>query len=293
MKHSRCLEYDHEIEASRCAMANSNKPSDSQLDCGPYTAIHFIMVSYADLVRDEMKHRRGRILSGEDTERSLHDLEPFRRFSTIVLEVDEMVSGLHSRYRYEKHLPHRVTEHHEDRLTRYIDRVSRYPIRSLLDGSLALAVSFPLAAVSNAPGSCTATSTLDFLRSMAFFDSDEGASPSSQALSLNSFLTEQVLERMVSCEELYLPLLLVNDQAHPTELEVATINQQRMVCSSAARFLAVLGITDLPVYGLATFGSKGVVCQAWYEASEDVSFSWYTSTINSSKIFTRASVSTS
>ena len=94
MKHSRCLEYDHEIEASRCAMANSNKPSDSQLDYGPYTAIHFIMVSYADLVRDEMKHRRGRILSGEDTERSLHDLEPFRRFSTLVLEVDGMVSGL-------------------------------------------------------------------------------------------------------------------------------------------------------------------------------------------------------
>ncbi|TBU44887.1 hypothetical protein BD309DRAFT_861339 [Dichomitus squalens] len=33
-----------------------------------------------------------------------------------------------------------------------------------------------------------------------------------------------------------------------------------MSCASATRFLAALGIFDFPVYGLATYGTKGACC---------------------------------
>ncbi|KAM5530552.1 hypothetical protein V8D89_015787 [Ganoderma adspersum] len=131
-------------------------------------------------------------------------------------------------------------------MEKYDTRVSEYPTGSVLDASLALAVSFPFAE----------TSPQDYAPWTGFVNSI-------------SFLECAEEREGAPYRQLHLPLLLVKHQSHATELEVATVNEQRMACASAVRFLAALGITEFPVYGLATFGSRGVVSQAWYEASEN------------------------
>ncbi|RDX44670.1 hypothetical protein OH76DRAFT_1408908 [Lentinus brumalis] len=66
---------------------------------------------------------------------------------------------------------------------------------------------------------------------------------------------------------LSLPLLLITHQDSGTALDASATTEQRLACISAVRFLAALGITDFPIYGLATYGRFGVVCQAWYSTT--------------------------
>ena len=59
-----------------------------------------------------------------------------------------------------------------------------------------------------------------------------------------------------------LPQLLVEHKtANKTERRV--LNQSRMYCVSAVAFLAAIGITDYPVFGLVTRGTIGAVIMAW------------------------------
>lgn len=69
---------------------------------------------------------------------------------------------------------------------------------------------------------------------------------------------------------LHLPILLVNHQGAGEKLKNSTINAQRFACVSAASFLTALGIKDFPVYGLAPYGSYGIVSQAWYSTTDNV-----------------------
>lgn len=69
---------------------------------------------------------------------------------------------------------------------------------------------------------------------------------------------------------LHLPILLVIHQAHELGLDEATRNEQRLGLTSAARFLAVLGIKDFPVYGLITSGPYAYPSAAWYSGEDDV-----------------------
>ncbi|KAM5530543.1 hypothetical protein V8D89_015778 [Ganoderma adspersum] len=68
--------------------------------------------------------------------------------------------------------------------------------------------------------------------------------------------------------QLHLPVLLVTHQKEAGELRPATCNEQRMDCVSAVRILAPLGIKDFPVYGLTTYGSRGLLCQTWYSEAD-------------------------
>ena len=74
-----------------------------------------------------------------------------------------------------------------------------------------------------------------------------------------------------SVQSMALPVLLITHQEYGRPvLEESTATEQRLACTSAVRFLAALGITDFPVYGLATYGPFGVACQAWYSTKHKV-----------------------
>ncbi|EIW52825.1 uncharacterized protein TRAVEDRAFT_53264 [Trametes versicolor FP-101664 SS1] len=67
---------------------------------------------------------------------------------------------------------------------------------------------------------------------------------------------------------LCLPVLLSAYQTAGVSLDNATRNRLRLASVGAVRFLAVLGVTDFPVYGLSICGPYGIPSVTWY-SSED------------------------
>ncbi len=65
-----------------------------------------------------------------------------------------------------------------------------------------------------------------------------------------------------------LPVLLIWHQHPNYDLDPVTKNVQRLCCASAARFLAVLGISD---FGLITAGQSAYPCVAWHSSADEVS----------------------
>ena len=73
----------------------------------------------------------------------------------------------------------------------------------------------------------------------------------------------------------HIPVLLVNHQIHECGLDDSTQNRQRLNCVSAVQFLAILGIKDFPVYGLATSGQYGYVSSTWFSSADNVRHLFY------------------
>ncbi len=120
-------------------------------------------------------------------------------------------------------------------------RPANYPIRFSVDG--AITVTIP---VSSDPEFLEQHA--EVLRELAFFEL------------LDAGLQVHVSDGDV---QLHLPLLLIKNQPrYPDEgsnesARVARSQEQRIATSSAAWFLAHLGIKDFPVFGLVTCGKEG------------------------------------
>jgi len=87
----------------------------------------------------------------------------------------------------------------------------------------------------------------------------------SQQLLQNVFLgsLEQVRLSQPSKKDLLLPVL-VSEYKKRDELTIATaMNQMRTYLVSSLRFLAALGLTEEPVFGLIVNGTRGAVTVAW------------------------------
>ncbi|KAI0695658.1 hypothetical protein C8T65DRAFT_664825 [Cerioporus squamosus] len=120
-------------------------------------------------------------------------------------------------------------------------RLARYPARATLEGAVTVELE----------------DVADHLRSI------EGASGAEDLMGTLSFFRSHG----GGVRSLSLPLLLITHQDYGTALVDSTVTEQRLACVSAVRFLAALGITDFPIYGLATYGRFGVACQAWYSTA--------------------------
>ncbi|KAH7885681.1 hypothetical protein F5I97DRAFT_1874317 [Phlebopus sp. FC_14] len=66
-----------------------------------------------------------------------------------------------------------------------------------------------------------------------------------------------------------LPLFVVEYKKMQTDFTVTGANQLRIYSTAAASFLAAVGITEFPVFGLLTDGCKGVITCAWAETESD------------------------
>lgn len=69
---------------------------------------------------------------------------------------------------------------------------------------------------------------------------------------------------------LCLPVLLSAYQTAGVSLDNATRNRLRLASVGAVRFLAVLGVTDFPVYGLSICGPYGIPSVTWYSSEDKV-----------------------
>lgn len=67
-----------------------------------------------------------------------------------------------------------------------------------------------------------------------------------------------------------LPVLLSAYQTAGVSLDNATRNRLRLASVGAVRFLAVLGVTDFPVYGLSICGPYGIPSVTWYSSEDKV-----------------------
>ncbi|KAH7885684.1 hypothetical protein F5I97DRAFT_1874334 [Phlebopus sp. FC_14] len=67
-----------------------------------------------------------------------------------------------------------------------------------------------------------------------------------------------------------LPLFVVEYKKMQTDFTVTGANQLRIYSTAAASFLAAVGITEFPVFGLLTDGCKGVITCAWAETESDI-----------------------
>ena len=117
------------------------------------------------------------------------------------------------------------------------ERLTRYPLSYRLDAAFSAVDRTFMHKVAIEAGK-------DFVREISLFDSGDGA--------------------------LHLPILLVKHQTGKLDLDVVTCNMLHVCCVSAAHFLAVLGIKDFPVFGLATAGHYGYVSAAWYSETYGV-----------------------
>ena len=124
------------------------------------------------------------------------------------------------------------------RIEQMTDRLTRYPLGCRLDAAISVVDNTFMDEVALEAGP-------DFAQEMSFLDSNEETS-------------------------FHLPLLLVAHQTSNPELDDNTRNLLRLCCVSAAHFLAVLGIKDFPVFGLATVGHHGYVSAAWSSDTDGV-----------------------
>ncbi|THH13655.1 hypothetical protein EW146_g6587 [Bondarzewia mesenterica] len=72
---------------------------------------------------------------------------------------------------------------------------------------------------------------------------------------------------LIDSQALLLPTLVVEYKKQDSVTK--PINQGRMYLVSAVTFLAAVGITNYPVFGLITDGADGVVTVAWYSEKQD------------------------
>ncbi|THH12590.1 hypothetical protein EW146_g7549, partial [Bondarzewia mesenterica] len=72
---------------------------------------------------------------------------------------------------------------------------------------------------------------------------------------------------LIDSHALLLPTLVVEYKKQDSVTK--PINQGRMYLVSAVTFLAAVGITNYPVFGLITDGADGVVTLAWYSEKQD------------------------
>ena len=124
------------------------------------------------------------------------------------------------------------------RIEQMAERLARYPLGCRLDAAISVVDSTFMDEVALEVGP-------DFAQEISFFDSNDEPS-------------------------FHLPLLLVAHQTSNLELDEITRNLLRLCCVSAAHFLAVLGIKDFPVFGLATVGHHGYVSAAWSSDTDGV-----------------------
>ena len=66
-----------------------------------------------------------------------------------------------------------------------------------------------------------------------------------------------------------LPVMAV-EHKKPGDTNAGVLNALRMHCASSVRWLMELGITDFPIFGLATVGSLGTVFVAWASERDGV-----------------------
>ncbi|KAI0665459.1 hypothetical protein C8Q78DRAFT_1064430 [Trametes maxima] len=69
-------------------------------------------------------------------------------------------------------------------------------------------------------------------------------------------------------DDLRVPIMIITYQTEGEILQHATRNRQRLACTSAVQFLAMLGVMDFPIYGLSVCGPHGIPCFAWYSSTE-------------------------
>ena len=138
------------------------------------------------------------------------------------------------------------------------NRLQRYPLESTLDEAWGIADDLLLPLLSDIIGPVVAR---DFLQEISFFRPPP-RSPLATSTQSPDLEGEPTSFR--------LPVLLITHQHPNLDLDPVTRNVQRLCCVSAARFLAVLGIVDFPVYGLVMAGSCAYPCVAWYSADNKV-----------------------
>ncbi|KAF9525861.1 hypothetical protein CPB83DRAFT_858756 [Crepidotus variabilis] len=85
-------------------------------------------------------------------------------------------------------------------------------------------------------------------------------------------------------QQLLIPFIL-NEYKRNSDAIHQAFNQVRMYCVSAVEFLASIGITDYPVWGVVAAGNEGAITMAWKSTS-----SW-TDPAGSSKVQTRGQAS--
>lgn len=62
--------------------------------------------------------------------------------------------------------------------------------------------------------------------------------------------------------KMFVPFIFAEHKRYADEAFKA-INQMKLYCITGLEFLASIGITDFPVWGIVTAGSKGVILMAW------------------------------
>ncbi|KAI0665467.1 hypothetical protein C8Q78DRAFT_558015 [Trametes maxima] len=90
--------------------------------------------------------------------------------------------------------------------------------------------------------------------------------PQSRQVPSTSPTSDFRTDTAIDGDALHLPVLLFCFQDMGVALKDSTRNRLRLACVSAVRFLAVLGVTDFPVYGLCVCGPYGIPCIAWYSS---------------------------
>ncbi|RDX40641.1 hypothetical protein OH76DRAFT_313688 [Lentinus brumalis] len=158
------------------------------------------------------------------------------------LTVDKYFTPLPSR----KAAALRKTAQAESR--RLKSRLRKYPIASTVDEAWEVVDDLLLPELSEVVGTAQAR---DFLQDISFF---QPVHTTDTAPADGGFR---------------LPVLLIWHQHPNYDLDPVTKNVQRLCCASAARFLAVLGISDFPVYGLITAGQSAYPCVAWHSSADE------------------------
>lgn len=85
--------------------------------------------------------------------------------------------------------------------------------------------------------------------------------------------TEAPKSKQRSGREFLIPLVVIEHKREDVDqnkrpLEYSGNNQRLMYCTSAARFLYALGITNMPIFGITTAGSRATVSVAWCTRDE-------------------------
>ncbi|KAI0349816.1 hypothetical protein OH77DRAFT_1525343 [Trametes cingulata] len=148
-------------------------------------------------------------------------------------------------------------------------RLVRYPVEGSIDAAVALSLRELVEEVRRVTGDEVVE---DFMDSLRFLRLPDGKEPERHPVKCRSLFDSSmplVSRPTFDTEAFHLPLLLFTFQDCGTSLQDTTRNQQRLACTSAAKFLAALGVKDFPVFGLSICGPYGIPCAAWCSSQDE------------------------
>ncbi|KAI0665463.1 hypothetical protein C8Q78DRAFT_557631 [Trametes maxima] len=154
------------------------------------------------------------------------------------------------------------------------ERILHYPVAGTVDSALSVPTGHFFQDVRSVLGEDVALNSL--METITLFhhvSNPNLATPqfgwSYSATPSTRYACQEAPTKVTDSDMLHLPMLLLCFQDMGAALKDSTRNRVRLACVSAVRFLAVLGVTDFPVYGLCVCGPYGIPCIAWYSSENE------------------------